>query len=235
PRHGLRRSCARPEDGPHRAVPPHGIRSGRGAHPEPRRRHAPSGPLPAVPGGFPLVVERGAAHCAHSVPRPGTPCPAAAGVSGLRARCRARAVLPVVAPGTPRVCIRSTLPPLTRKSEHMMTPAVPSAGEAWIQHEIRRTAFEHAFGGPIDTGGVAAVALRCDHGLANFARHVLPLTIERRMTVSQAHTPRNWHLEENAGVTAEEMNDWVHEGHVEVWNHSASHRGISTEEDIHDE
>lgn len=117
----------------------------------------------------------------------------------------------------------------------MMTPAVPSAGEAWIQHEIRRTAFEHAFGGPIDTGGVAAVALRCDHGLANFARHVLPLTIERRMTVSQAHNPRNWHLEENAGVTAEEMNDWVHEGHVEVWNHSASHRGISTEEDIHDE
>lgn len=117
----------------------------------------------------------------------------------------------------------------------MTEPAVPSASEAWIQHEIRRTAFEHAFGGPIDTGGVGAVALRCDHGLANFARYVLPLTIERRITVSQAHNPRNWHLKENAGVTVEEMNDWVREGYVEVWNHSASHRGISTEEDIHDE
>lgn len=110
-----------------------------------------------------------------------------------------------------------------------------SSSDAWIQHEIRRTAFEHAFGGPIDTGGVGAVALRCDHGLANFARHVLPLTMEHRITVSQAHNPRNWHLKENAGVTAQEMNDWIREGHVEVWNHSASHRGIATEEDIHDE
>lgn len=117
----------------------------------------------------------------------------------------------------------------------MTEQPMPSAGDAWIQHEIRRTAFEHAFGGPIDTGGVGAVALRCDHGLANFARHVLPLTMQHRITVSQAHNPRNWHLRENAGVTAAEMNDWVRAGHVEVWNHSASHRGISTEEDIHDE
>ncbi|APX33087.1 hypothetical protein BH708_10595 [Brachybacterium sp. P6-10-X1] len=110
-----------------------------------------------------------------------------------------------------------------------------SAGEAWIQHEIRRTSFEHAFGGPIDTGGRAAVALRFDHGLANFARFVLPLVIERGLTVSQAHNPRNWELRENEGVTAEEMNDWIRAGHVEVWNHSASHRGISTPEDVHDE
>lgn len=110
-----------------------------------------------------------------------------------------------------------------------------TAGEASIQHEIRRTAFEHAFGGPIDTGGRAAVALRFDHGLANFSRHVLPLVIERGLTVSQAHNPRNWGLGENQGVTPEEMNDWIRGGHVEVWNHSSSHRGISSPEDVHDE
>lgn len=110
-----------------------------------------------------------------------------------------------------------------------------TAGEASIQHEIRRTAFEHAFGGPIDTGGRAAVALRFDHGLANFARYVLPLVIERGLTVSQAHNPRNWELSENQGVTPEEMNDWIRAGHVEVWNHSSSHRGLSTPEDVHDE
>lgn len=110
-----------------------------------------------------------------------------------------------------------------------------TAGDAWIQHEIHRTSFEHAFGGPIDTGGRAAVALRFDHGLANFARHVLPLVIARGLTVSQAHNPRNWDLRENEGVTHEEMNDWIRAGHVEVWNHSASHRGISTPDDVHDE
>lgn len=112
---------------------------------------------------------------------------------------------------------------------------ITTTSDAWIQHEIRRTAFEHSFGGPIDTGGIAAVALRFDHGLENFARHVLPLTIERGFTVSQAHNPRNWHLKENSGVTAEEMDDWIRAGHVEVWNHSASHRGISTPEEVHDE
>src|SRR5699024_6434083 len=116
-----------------------------------------------------------------------------------------------------------------------MPPDAPTAGEALIQHEIRRTAFEHSFGGPVDTGGRAAVALRFDHGLANFSRYVLPLVIERGLIVSQAHNPRNWELRENHGVTPAEMNDWIRAGHVEVWNHSASHRGISTSEDIHDE
>lgn len=117
----------------------------------------------------------------------------------------------------------------------MMDSGDLTAGDAWIQHGIRRTAFEHAFGGPIDTDGRAALALRFDHGLTNFARHVLPLTIERGLTVSQAHNPRNWDLRENEGVTPEEMNDWIRAGHVEVWNHSASHRGISTPDDVHDE
>ncbi|PWH06455.1 hypothetical protein DEO23_05655 [Brachybacterium endophyticum] len=113
--------------------------------------------------------------------------------------------------------------------------SIPAVGEAWIQHEIRRTMFEHAFGGPVDTGGVAAVALRCDHGLANFARHVLPLTSARGLTVAQAHNPRNWDLPENRGVSPAEVDGWARAGHVEIWNHSASHRGVTTPAEIHDE
>ncbi|EWS81508.1 hypothetical protein BF93_16510 [Brachybacterium phenoliresistens] len=111
----------------------------------------------------------------------------------------------------------------------------PDAAEAWIQHEIRRTAFVHAMGGAVDTGGLGAVALRFDHGMVNFAEHVLPLTIARRITVAQAHNPRTGDLRENRGVTAEEIDGWVRARHVEIWNHTASHRGVSTTEDILDE
>lgn len=100
---------------------------------------------------------------------------------------------------------------------------------------MHRTAFEHAFGGPRSTGGRAAVALRFDHGLTNFARFILPLVAERGITVSIAHNPRNFHLPENRGVTPEELNDWVREGHVEIWNHSASHQAIRTSDDLYDQ
>jgi len=111
----------------------------------------------------------------------------------------------------------------------------PDAAEAWIQHEIRRTGFEHAMGGPRDTGGLGAVALRFDHGLVNFAEHVLPLTTARRITVSQAYNPRTLDLRESRGVGTDEVDGWVRAGHVEIWNHSASHRGVATTEDLLDE
>lgn len=112
---------------------------------------------------------------------------------------------------------------------------VPTAAEAWIQHQIQRTMFEHAMGGAVDTGGLGAVALRFDHGLVNLAQHILPLTTSRRLRVSLAHNPRTGHLRENRGVGTDEIDGWVSARHVEIWNHSASHRGVVTTEDLMDE
>lgn len=112
---------------------------------------------------------------------------------------------------------------------------VPAAADAWIQHQIRRTMFEHAMGGSVDTGGLGAVALRFDHGLVNLSQHILPLTIPRRLVVSLAHNPRTGDLRENRGVGMDEVDGWVRARHVEVWNHSASHRGVATTEDLMDE
>lgn len=112
---------------------------------------------------------------------------------------------------------------------------VPAAGDAWTQHQIRRTMFEHAMGGPVDTGGLGAVALRFDHGLVNLSQHILPLTSSRRLVVSLAHNPRTGDLRENRGVGMDEVDGWVRARHVEIWNHSASHRGVVTTEDLMDE
>lgn len=113
--------------------------------------------------------------------------------------------------------------------------AVPTSGDAWIQHQIRRTMFEHAMGGAVDTGGLGAVALRFDHGLVNLSRHILPLTSSRHLQVSLAHNPRTGDLRENHGVGMDEVDGWVRARHVEIWNHSASHRGVATTEDLMDE
>lgn len=83
--------------------------------------------------------------------------------------------------------------------------------------------FTEAMDGPIDTGGRAAVALRCDHGLAPFREKVLPVTRRAGIRVSQAYNPRNWHYPENQGVAPDDLNSWVAAGDVEIWNHSASH------------
>lgn len=104
----------------------------------------------------------------------------------------------------------------------------------WVQNSIRKTMFMQAMGGPIDTGGKAAVALRFDHGLTNFRDKVLPLTKARGIKVSQAYNPRNWHYDENAGVTATDLNGWVAAGDVEIWNHSANHLDASDEAALED-
>lgn len=92
-----------------------------------------------------------------------------------------------------------------------------------------------ALGGPIITGGLGAVAIRCDHGFANFRDKVLPVVRARGVKVAQAYNPRNWHYVENDGVTAADLNSWVAAGDVEVMNHSASHRGADTEEALFDQ
>ncbi|WP_114855948.1 hypothetical protein [Brachybacterium sp. YJGR34] len=90
-------------------------------------------------------------------------------------------------------------------------------------------------GGPVDTGGRAAVALRCDHGLAPFRDKVLPLARAARWRISQAYNPRNWHYAENHGVTPADLNTWVASGDVEVWNHSATHGPASRKVELLDE
>ncbi|QCR53200.1 hypothetical protein C1N80_06140 [Brachybacterium sp. SGAir0954] len=113
------------------------------------------------------------------------------------------------------------------------TPTSSTGSGPWTQHTMRQTRFMSAMNGPISTGKKAAVALRFDHGLLNFRDKVLPLVKARGIKVSQAYNPRNWHYPENAGVTATDLNSWVAAGDVEIWNHSASHQGAETEEELY--
>ncbi|WP_226832074.1 pyocin knob domain-containing protein, partial [Brachybacterium sp. FME24] len=57
------------------------------------------------------------------------------------------------------------------------TPPTPDESDgtegAWGAHEALVARFMAAMGGPIDTGGKAAVAIRFDHGLANFKSKIL--------------------------------------------------------------
>lgn len=113
------------------------------------------------------------------------------------------------------------------------TPPTPDESDgtegAWGAHEAQVARFIAAMGGPIDTGGKAAVAIRFDHGLANFKSKILPLTQARGFKVAQAYNPGNWHYPENTGVTASELNSWVAAGDVEIWNHSATHAPADTD------
>lgn len=114
--------------------------------------------------------------------------------------------------------------------------SVDGSGEApWTPNHIRKAMFMQAMGGPIDTGGKAAVALRFDHGLANFQSKVLPAVKARGMKVSMAYNPRRWDLAENAGVTASMLNGWVAAGDVEIWNHSATHTPADDEATLYDQ
>lgn len=74
-----------------------------------------------------------------------------------------------------------------------------------------------------------AVALRFDHGLANFDTKVRPLLEARNLPYSLALCSEQWDDPENAGVTAAMVDGWVTAGLCEVWNHSANHAGSTTE------
>jgi len=110
-----------------------------------------------------------------------------------------------------------------------------TAPNNYAENAALKQRFVRVMGGPLGTGGRGAVALRCDHGLANFRDRVLPLTVARRISVSQAYNPRNWHYPENAGVTIEELDDWVADGRVEIWNHSASHASAESAAQLRDQ
>lgn len=102
------------------------------------------------------------------------------------------------------------------------------------QHAIRQNQMVQAIG-PVDTGGLGAVAIRCDHGFTNFRDKVLPAVKARGIKVAMAYNPRNWHYAENAGVTAADLNGWVAAGDVEIMNHSANHLGADARPDLYDQ
>ena len=88
--------------------------------------------------------------------------------------------------------------------------------------------------GPVNTNGKGAVALRFDHGLANFRDKILPLLRARGLKASLALNSRSWGLAENGGVTAAEVDGWVAEGVVEIWNHGAHHSDAVTRAELED-
>lgn len=74
-----------------------------------------------------------------------------------------------------------------------------------------------------------AVALRFDHGLANFNSKLRPLLEARNLPYSLALNAGNWANAENTGVTKEMVNSWVQGGLCEIWNHSLTHNSTSSE------
>ncbi|MEX5308885.1 glycosyl hydrolase family 28-related protein [Kocuria sp. CPCC 205297] len=88
--------------------------------------------------------------------------------------------------------------------------------------------------GPVNTNGKGAVALRFDHGLGNFRDKILPLLRARGLKASLALNSRSWGLAENGGVTAAEVDGWVSEGVVEIWNHGAHHSDAVTRAELED-
>lgn len=75
----------------------------------------------------------------------------------------------------------------------------------------------------VKTGGKPAVALRFDHGLGNFRDMVVPALKRLNLPAAQALNGGDWDRAENGGVNASEVNTWVEEGWLEVWNHSLNH------------
>lgn len=107
--------------------------------------------------------------------------------------------------------------------------------EPMVHNSSRKAEMLSALSGPIRTGGLGAVAIRCDHGFTNFRDKVLPAVRAREIKVAQAYNPRNWHYAENSGVTAADLNSWVAAGDVEIINHSANHLSADSEGALFDQ
>ena len=95
--------------------------------------------------------------------------------------------------------------------------------------------FTRRHGGAWSTDGRAAVSLRLDHGLANARDKLMPMLRSAGIIPSIALNSRNWDRPENGGVTAQQVDDWVSAGEVEIWNHGATHSNPTTEEGVRDE
>lgn len=103
----------------------------------------------------------------------------------------------------------------------------------YAQHAIRQSQMMYDVG-PVDTGGLGAVAWRIDHGLTNFRDQMLPIFRAAGIVPMLTLNSRDWDRAENAGVTQSEVNGWVANGWVEISNHGATHSNAVGEGNIHD-
>lgn len=104
-----------------------------------------------------------------------------------------------------------------------------SSNAAWV------TDFVNRLGGPIDTGGKAAFALRLDHGYTNYKGLLRAGLLSRGIVPGIATNSRNWGIDENSGASVSEVNGWVEAGEIEILNHSATHAGGLDEASLWDE
>lgn len=103
----------------------------------------------------------------------------------------------------------------------------------YAQHAVRQSQMMYDVG-PVDTGGLGAVAWRIDHGLTNFRDQLLPIFRAAGIVPMITLNSRDWGRAENAGVTQSEVNGWVTNGWVEISNHGATHSNASGQTDVHD-
>lgn len=75
----------------------------------------------------------------------------------------------------------------------------------------------------VKTGGKPALALRFDHGLKNFSSLIVPHLKRLNLKAALCLNGGAWGHVENTGVTAADVNTWVTEGWLEIWNHSLDH------------
>lgn len=107
-------------------------------------------------------------------------------------------------------------------------------GDSLPGHDVARGTAIRRRGGTIGTGGRAVVALRYDHGTANFRDKVLPLLRQHGLPSSICFNSRRWHLAEHDGLTGADVEPWCLEDGIEVWNHSATHQDSTGEAAIFD-
>lgn len=100
-----------------------------------------------------------------------------------------------------------------------------SPSNAGLRNAMLREAFYRRYRN--STGGKAAISLRFDDGHNAFKTDILPMLRARSLPCSIAVCSRRWDHVENNAVTPEEMNSWVLNDKVEVWNHTATHRGAN--------
>lgn len=94
--------------------------------------------------------------------------------------------------------------------------------------------FLRARGGALGTGGVAAVALRFDHNMANFRDIVLPLLRARNLPWSLAVNTAQNHIDApaNGGVTWTQLQSWAINDGGEILAHSHTHADSTSDEAI---
>lgn len=120
-------------------------------------------------------------------------------------------------------------------TEAPVAVSLPTGWNSGAANALLVQDFTRRRGGRKKTGGKAVVAIRADHGLANFSSKMLPLCQARGIVPSLALNSRSWGLSENTGITEATVDGWAAAGDVEIWNHGAlAHNDANTPEKLVD-